>query len=151
MDARQYETWKADEPSGEISLRPLDGGTKTLLWGIHLSGDRVHLFQHENAIHFVAYRSATAQEQASDGQPLVLIKARGGASLSSGLLSGNERWFPERCDFEFCRDVQSRGLRLPMMPYRGITPRDHLTSDTELAGWTNIPELDGVSPASPTL
>jgi hypothetical protein len=92
----------------------LNDETKSLLFGIQLGhgGERVHLFQHKAKLHLVRFRPPTSEERQEHGCDAVVISEHIGETLQSSLLTGNERWMSELCDFDFCLILDMSGVNL---------------------------------------
>jgi hypothetical protein len=144
MDAHEYQTWVANRRPSFIGMRAQDGQTKSLLFGIQLGhgGEGVHLFQHKGKLHLVRFRSPTPEERQEHGVDVVVTAEHIDEVLRSNLLSGNERWMAELCDFEFCSILDKSGVQLEIFPYRGAKNLTALAAEGRLAGYTHVSELE---------
>jgi hypothetical protein len=144
MKASEYQTWLANQRPSSISMSALDAETRSLMFGVQLGhgGERVHLFQHQGKLHLVRFRPPTPQERQEHGCDAIVSAEHIGKTLQSSLLTGNERWLSEVCDFEFCSILDMSGVPLELMPHRGARDLAALAAQKRLAGYSHVPELE---------
>ncbi len=144
MNADEYRRWTETKQPRVISMRPLNGETRSLLFGTQLggSGERIHVFQHRGNLHVLRFRQPTPEERQEHDCDAIVVEEHIGKELKSSLLTGNERWWAEMCDFAFCSKIDQAGIDLEILPHRGARDLVAAAAEGHLATYTHVPELE---------
>lgn len=147
MNASEYRIWTVNRRPSSIAMHALNSETKSLLFGIQLGhgGERVHLFQHKAKLHLVRFRPPTSEERQEHGCDAVVSSEHIGETLQSSLLTGNERWMSELCDFVFCSILDMSGVNLELIPHRDAKDLASFAAEGRLVGYSHVEELEADS------
>lgn len=113
MTPDEYTTLTKDPNpiSGAILVNQSD---RTLLYGYDLDRNTIHVYLQKGVLHRLVYRNET------------MISCRTGVFHVEDDLIPSKRLYPERCDFEFCKLLQARGLSLSFTRYPTQSPPQRL-------------------------
>lgn len=93
--------------SPTVSVYELENKTpRTLLFGYDVNRVTYHVYLYAGSICWFVYKESTGLERFAEG-----------ITMPAASLIPDKRLYPNRCDFEFCKLLRSKGLNLCFTTY----------------------------------
>lgn len=131
MNKSEYESLE-ELSSNTISIHDLyNFQPRTLIYGYTLNRETFHIYFLNSQIHKLIYSGGTIfttikKERKED--PLKIINSESNSSFNISELIPDKRAYPERCDYEFCKLLKSKGAEIPFTSWQDL-PHEIIKQD----------------------
>lgn len=108
MTYDEYVALKTPRSAPGIHVSEVGGEDRTLIYGYTLGRSAFHAYKKDGELHVLVH----------DGEGRLPVCYVHGLWLNPEAFAPDKRAYPEDCDFEFCRLLQSRGVDVCFTTYR---------------------------------
>ena len=127
MNIEQYKSLVLPTPVIQyVNVNEISGPDRTLMYGYNTNRDTFHLFWKDNIIHSIYYNSTAHR---------ILSRVLYYDKIEALKCVPDKRVYPERCDYEFCKLLYSKGINIPFTTFVHNVEKKKFSGLTDYTGW----------------